>query len=129
MADKEKYDDDTIAKIDKAMGWVEEDGSCPSNTARELGMHCKFLGTGMAWHDPQGIWSHCVLGGSIQTTLLAKSFISLERSYQTLVQRRKQINRQVYWQNYYSAMWERRYCKWICKQPGSCECQLCRMKA
>lgn len=127
-----KYDDDLIAEIDKEMGWIEEDGSSPSKTARDLGMHCKFMDgpfSATAWGGPNEqthniVWSVCVLSGN-RTTLLAKSFPALEKLYRKLREREPSTKR---WLKYYSAMWERRYKKWCCKKDSSCECQLCRIE-
>ncbi len=121
-----EYDDDLIRAIDKEMGWVEKDGSSPSKTARDKGMHCKFMDGpfgSTAWGNPNGVWSVCILAG-IETTLLAKSFPALERLYQKLRERQKD-NRD--WKPYYSELWHKRYLRWCCTKKQSCDCQLCRV--
>lgn len=122
----EEIDDDLIKTIDDEMGWVEEDGSSPSKTARDLGYHCKFMDgafSSTAWCGPDGVWSVCVLSG-IETTLLAKSFSALDKLYRKL---RKRQNNPSIWKKYYSGLWKKRYFKWCCSGELSCDCQICRM--
>lgn len=122
-----KFDDDLIATIDDEIGWVEDDGSSPSKTAKDKGMRCKFMDgafSATAWLDSDGLWSVCVLRshGTIGTTLLAKSFKELERLYRKLQERNAEAEK---WQEYYSSMWAKRYKKWVHKEGD--QCQLCRM--
>ena len=123
------YDDDLIAEIDKEMGWIEKNGSSPSKTARDLGVHCKFLdgsfSSATAWYGTSKVWSVCVLGGVIETTLLARSFPALKKLFRKLWGRQSEPER---WKPYYQSMWMRRYFKWICKKDDSCVCQICRIK-
>jgi len=124
---KVEYDDDMIKEIDDQMGWVEPDGSSPSKTARDKGLHCKFMDgplSSTAWGRPGGVWSVCVLEG-IETTLLAKSFPALERLYRKLRERQEEARD---WKTYYSDLWERRYLKWCCRKDWFCMCQLCRIR-
>lgn len=123
------YDDNSIAKIDEEMGWIEEDGSSPSKTARDLGMHVKFLDGHTAWVNPSGLWSLCILPHSsysdLQTTLLAKSYLALRKLYRKMQKRKNDPKR---WQSYYSLLWEKRYRKWVHGKKQPCDCQLCRIK-
>ncbi len=124
----ETYDNDLIREIDGEMGWVEEDGSCPSKTADEQGYDCKFLEPWeTAWRSREdGVWSCCHIATheTFGTTLLAKSFGALKRLNDKFLERHEDPER---WEDYYSDMWERRYKLWCCKDPEPCECQLCRM--
>lgn len=125
MTEKVKYDDNLIAQIDKDMGWIEEDGSSPSRTAKKLGYHCKFMKgpfSDTAWYgDENRVWSVCLLSGN-KTTLLAKSFSSLE----SLHKKNRERPTSERWMKYYSDMWNRRYKKWYCKSPAECDCYFCR---
>ena len=122
MKEKVKYDDDVIAQIDKDMGWVKK-GRSPSKTAKDLGYHCQFLGTGTAWYGKNKVWSHSILSGNC-TTLLAKSFSELERLYNK--NKERPVTEE--WKKYYHDMWERRYKKWVCKSPRKCTCWFCRYR-
>lgn len=129
-----KYHDNIARKIDHAMGW-DKDGTSPMNTAKSLGCHCKFLNikapfSGIAWVGPDKVWSITVLyKNGIKTTLLARSFKTVQNMYILLCKRSEQ-NRTEHWNKYYSELWERRYRKWECKKRfnKSCSCQLCRME-
>ncbi len=121
------YDDDLIAVIDDAKGWVKNDGSSPSKTARDLGAHCKFIGPMIPAWESGGVWSVCILAG-IRTTLLARSYDGLIRLYRKLKEREAD-DADARWMSYYSAMWERRYRRWVCDGVASCDCQLHRIAA
>jgi hypothetical protein len=126
-------DNAKLRRVDKAMGWVEPDGSSPAATAERLGVASHIIGDVhglpvVVWQS-DGVFSYCVLNRYrfCTTTLLARSKPALIRLLGRLYQRVNSESEAKRWQPYYSAMWERRYRRWCCKRPAPCDCQLCRI--
>lgn len=127
--EKVTFDDDRIAEIDAEMGWDDPPEDSPSQTAKRLGVRCKFMREDpqipTAWVGKDGVWSTCNLLG-IQTTLLAKSYGGLLRLLKKLREREDSgVNREK-WQAYYRNLHRARCGKWLCKKNANCDCQICR---